>query len=212
MNDKLKSKPSLPKTTKSVQILNNNNKKVESMAKNHFYDNSDEIVKSIQESKQLRNYRIRTLVEQAEVLGGYLKEQDLKTNQIRKFLDAINRIKFGLSQINEEPKEVEVDEETKRAKVKPENLKLSDSNVNDFSQLDAEIIMLKPKLLYAAHKGKKKTELAIKSLGKVLAIAVDTIEKPVETFADFNNFKLDFNRLVQLIESIIAYHKAAGGE
>jgi CRISPR-associated protein Csm2 len=44
-------------------------------------------------SKGLQYYPIRELVQQAAKLGSYLKNQRLETNQVRKFLDAVNRLK-----------------------------------------------------------------------------------------------------------------------
>ncbi len=114
----------------------------------------------------LQTYLIRDLVNQAEKFGPYLKQQGLKTNQVRKFLDAINRLKSVLAQ------------------------------ENDFSKIENEVILLKPKLAYAAARGK-----ATNPLSKVMSKAIDKVKS-----------KEDFERLVQFIESIIAYHKAEGGE
>jgi CRISPR/Cas system CSM-associated protein Csm2 small subunit len=46
----------------------------------------------------------------------------------------------------------------------------------------------------------------------VLSLAIDKIQTDIETVKHFQNFQLDFERLVNLIESIIAYHKEQGGE
>jgi CRISPR-associated protein Csm2 len=129
------------------------------------------------------DYKIRELVQDAQFIGDELnsqnkpKDERLKTNQIRKFLDAINRIKFTLS-----------DESS---------LDLSDKT--RFDKLEIEIVLLKPKLAYAAAR-----EKSVKPLQKVLDLAIDRVKSPkgIE----------DFERLVQFIESIVAYHKAAGGE
>jgi CRISPR-associated protein Csm2 len=56
--------------------------------------------------------------------------------------------------------------------------------------------LLKPKLAYAAARQK-----AAIPLSDVMSVAIDKTK----------NYK-DFNRLVQFIESIIAYHKAEGGK
>lgn len=131
----------------------------------------------------LRDYDIRQLVTEAKYIGEELSRLKLKTNQIRKFLDAINRIKANvilhdLRQDNNLP-----------------------SNIKD------EIIMLQPKLAYAAGKKSSKPDRldpevqAAQILRDVLTAATNKIyQEP------------DFQRLVQLIESIIAYHKSAGGE
>lgn len=124
-----------------------------------------EILKVINDLKYFKNYPIRTLVEHAQKFGSYLKNQRLETNQIRKFLDAINRLKANLSG-------------------------------NDFSVIETEVVLLKPKLAYAAAR-----QDAVKSLSKVMSAAIDKVHS-----------KEDFERLVQLIESIIAYHKAEDGK
>lgn len=122
----------------------------------------------------LRNYEIRCLVEQAKELGNYLKEIGLKTNQIRKFLDAVNRLKVKLAQDQEEK----------------------------FSTIETELILLKPKLAYAtARKEDDRKINPVKPLNDVLSEAIDKVKDTP-----------DFYRLVQLIESLIAYHKAAGGK
>jgi CRISPR-associated protein Csm2 len=117
----------------------------------------------------LKDYPIRELVTHSEEFGKYLKNQGLKTNQIRKFLDAINRLKVKIN--------------------------LGD-NDDLFEQIKPEIVLLKPKLAYAAAR-----ERAAKPLSNIISKAIDKVHS-----LD------DFNRLVNLIESIIAYHKAQGGE
>ncbi|MGB3205566.1 MAG: type III-A CRISPR-associated protein Csm2 [Crinalium sp.] len=135
-------------------------------------DISQEIVTTIQGLKTiedkngtLKDYPIRTLVEHAQTFGSELKRQRLETNQVRKFLDAINRLKANLVG-------------------------------DDFSAIETEVVLLKPKLAYAAAR-----QDAVKPLNKVMAVAIDKVHS-----------KADFDRLVQLIESIIAYHKAEGGK
>lgn len=121
----------------------------------------------------LKSYPIRELVKHAEEFGPYLKQQRLETNQIRKFLDAVNQLKARLAQ----------SEETDNDKLK-------------FAQIEDEIVLLKPKLAYAAARQK-----AAKPMSEVMSAAIDKIESAE-----------DFERFVQLIESIIAYHKAEGGK
>lgn len=136
-------------------------------------DISQDIVTTIQGLKTLegkdggtlKDYPIRTLVEHAQTFGSELKRQRLETNQVRKFLDAINRLKANLVG-------------------------------DDFSAIETEVVLLKPKLAYAAAR-----QDAVKPLNKVMAAAIDKVHS-----------KADFDRLVQLIESIIAYHKAEGGK
>jgi CRISPR-associated protein Csm2 len=134
-------------------------------------NHSDDITATIiQQIHQLNDgfskYQIRTLVEHSEKFGIYLKQNQLKTNQVRKFLDAVNRIKADLRQ----------DE--------------------DFSKIETEIVLLKPKLAYAAAR-----QSSVQALSQVMSAAIDKVHS-----VD------DFNRLVQFLESTIAYHKASGGK
>lgn len=135
-------------------------------------DISSEIVTTIQNLKNsegkkstLKDYPIRKMVDQSAQFGAELKRQRLETNQIRKFLDAINRLKSKLVG-------------------------------SQFSEIEAEIVLLKPKLAYAAAR-----QNVVKPLNKVMSTAIDKVES-----------KADFERLVNLVESIIAYHKEAGGK
>ncbi|MBX9258319.1 type III-A CRISPR-associated protein Csm2 [Desmonostoc muscorum CCALA 125] len=153
-----KPKPSpLPVNTKSLNppanVIPNNNI-------------VQEIIAKIKGFKGLQSYPIRDLVNDAAVFGPYLKQQRLETNQVRKFLDAINRLKADLTEKGE------------------------------FSAIETEVVLLKPKLAYAAARQK-----AAKPLGDVMSAAIDRV-----------NSTEDFERLVQFIESIIAYHKAEGGK
>ncbi|MBH8561135.1 type III-A CRISPR-associated protein Csm2 [Nostoc sp. CENA67] len=126
----------------------------------------EEIINTINDFKGLQAYEIRKLVKHAEEFGPYLKQQRLETNQVRKFLDAVNRLKADLAE------------------------------TGDFAKIETEVVLLKPKLAYAAARQK-----AAKPLGDVMSAAIDRVHS-----------KEDFERLVQLIESIIAYHKAEGGK
>lgn len=114
----------------------------------------------------LKTYPIRDLVKHAEEFGPYLKQQRLETNQVRKFLDAVNRLKADLAETGE------------------------------FAKVETEVVLLKPKLAYAAAR-----QRAAKPLNEVMSAAIDKVHS-----------KEDFERLVQLVESIIAYHKAEGGK
>ncbi len=127
----------------------------------------EDIVKTINDLKDgLKTYPIRELVKHAEQFGPYLKQQRLETNQVRKFLDAVNRLKADLGE------------------------------TGDFSKIETEVVLLKPKLAYAAAR-----QRAAKPLGDVMSKAIDKVHS-----------KEDFERLVQLLESVIAYHKAEGGK
>lgn len=127
-------------------------------------DITSRMVIKINNFTSLREYKTRELVEDAEELGKKLA--DVKTTQIRKFLDAVNRLK-----------------------AQPERVK----NFNE--TIKPELQLLRPKIAYAVARQK-----SIEGLKLVMEAA---IKKIIE--AD------DFTRFVQLIESIIAYHKAAGG-
>lgn len=126
----------------------------------------DDIQKVIRNLESFRTYPIRDLVKDSAKLGTYLRSQRLETNQVRKFLDAVNRIKADLTE-----------------------------KVN-FKEIEAEVVLLKPKLAYAAAR-----QRSAKPLSDVMSAAIDKVHS-LE----------DFHRLVQFIESIIAYHKAAGGK
>jgi len=123
------------------------------------------MIDSLSNIKYLKDYPIRDLVKHSETFGKALRDQRLETNQIRKFLDAINRLKSKLVG-------------------------------SEFSEIEAEIVLLKPKLAYAAAR-----QNVVKPLNKVMSAAIDKVES-----------KADFERLVNLVESIIAYHKEAGGK
>lgn len=198
----------------------------------------------------LKTYPIRDLVKHAEKFGPYLKQQRLETNQVRKFLDAINQIKAILAQQDDDKelqKELEIiqreaDKEkeeaiTKIEKEKEEAItkiekdtsqkltendkdkeisKIKDSaeqkliiilkNIQKkaddkkdkliFPKIEADVVLLKPKLAYASAR-----QRSAKPLEEVMSVAIDQVKSTK-----------DFERLVQLIESIIAYHKAEGGK
>lgn len=121
----------------------------------------------------LKDYKTRELVEDTEELGKKLA-RDLKTTQIRKFLDAVNRLKAQ-----------------------------PDRDKNFTEKIKPELDLLRPKLAYAAARQRRgdRDPGPVEPLRKVLEAAIKKVDKPE-----------DFTRLVQLIESIIAYHKAEGGK
>ena len=126
---------------------------------------ADEIQDAIGNIESLKRYPIRELVRHSAKFGTDLRKQRLETNQVRKFLDALNRIKADLAD-------------------------------KTFREIEADIVLLKPKLAYAAAR-----QRAAKPLSDVMSVAIDKVH-------DLE----DFERLVQFVESIIAYHKAAGGK
>ncbi len=123
----------------------------------------------------LKEYPIRDLVTDTEKLGIELFNKGLKTNQIRKFLDAVNRLKTKF---------------------------LKDEN-RTFSVIEDELVFLRPKLAYAAAKQKKSNHDSgpVTPLKEVLEAAIKKANSPD-----------DFDRFVQMVEAVIAYHKAAGGK
>jgi CRISPR-associated protein Csm2 len=127
---------------------------------------STRMVKKIDKLSALKEYKTRDLVEDSEELGRELSKK-LKTTQIRKFVDAVNRLKA----------------------------QLADKGFTE--EITSELILLRPKLAYAA----ARQPGSMDSLQQVLEAAIKKVED------DPDNFK----RFVQLIESIIAYHKASGG-
>ncbi|MUH00034.1 type III-A CRISPR-associated protein Csm2 [Scytonema sp. UIC 10036] len=179
----------------------------------------DELITTIKGlTEGLKSYPIRDLVKHAEKFGPYLKQQRLETNQVRKFLDAINQIKAQLAQQDEdeillwELKNIQnqADEEKKEIKKKEniseQNLLVELKKIQNqaalkksellFTKIEADVVLLKPKLAYAAAR-----QRSARPLNDVMSAAIDKVYS-----------KEDFERLVQLLESIIAYHKAEGGK
>lgn len=133
-------------------------------------------------------YSIRKLIKHTEDFGYYLnlKNQELKTNQIRKFLDTMNRIKVNLK--------VTIASLARSGKADDEELEeILLKNLP--GTIDVDLVLLKQKLAYASAR-----QSAVKPLKEVMDSAIDKVHYPY-----------DFERLFQLVESIIAYHKVAGG-
>jgi len=154
---------------------------------------SDAIVQTITGLKGLKDYPIRKLVEQAQEFGPDLKRQRLETNQVRKFLDALNQIKAKLIEI--EAKLKSDFERIEKGDLSHEAKEQQKDQLR-FQEIETEVVLLKPKLAYAAAR-----QNAVKPLNKVMEAAIDKVHS-----------KADFDRLIQLVESIIAYHKAEGGK
>ncbi|WPF90096.1 type III-A CRISPR-associated protein Csm2 [Cyanobacterium aponinum AL20118] len=152
---------------------NNNSQNKSEGQKQTNMTSTQTILNSLKNTETFKEYPIRDLVKHSEEFGRYLKNQRLETNQIRKFLDAINRLKVKLTQAGENEDKAQL-----------------------FRLVEPEIVLLKPKLAYAAARVD-----AAKPLSEVMAQVIDKVQS-----LD------DFERLVQFIESIIAYHKAAGGK
>jgi CRISPR-associated protein Csm2 len=123
------------------------------------------ILQAIKTCEQgLADYPVRAMVKHAQSFGSDLAN-DLKTTQVRRFLDAIKRLNTELAKSNK------------------------------FSDIETEVLLLQPKVAYTAARHR-----AAKPFSNVITAAIDKVHN-----------REDFIRLVQLIESIIAYHKAAGG-
>jgi CRISPR-associated protein Csm2 len=146
-----------------------------------FTDITNKIVRTINKTKNkgLKDYPIRQLVKDAEEFGYYLKTNGLKTNQIRKFLDSVNRLKVEIA-------------------VKAKDIK-TESDIIPLEELDkskkiyTQVVLLKQKIDYAAAR-----EKSVKPLQEVMNVAIAQVHDTD-----------DFERFFQLVESIIAYHKAA---
>ena len=145
------------------------------MGNRNRYSNRDQR----QSNQPASNYKLpdnvieeggQVLVNAAEKLGESLKNQGLKTSQIRKVYGAVKKI-----QVSEELRQ------------------------ND-------LIMLKPKLAYAAARNR-----AVTDLKDALTQAIDkVIDKVGDDKKDSKKKK--FKNFVDFFEATLAYHKAAGGQ
>ena len=163
-------KPNLPNTrnlTTQPQSSRGENSNSAASQNQPPLEITKKMIEQINGLANLKDYPIKDLVKHAEEFGPYLKRQKVETNQVRKFLDALNRLKLTLAREN-----------------------------NDFAKIETEMVFLKPKLAYAA--AREKAAIPLKD---VMSLAIDKVHSTE-----------DFTRLVQLIESIIAYHKAEGGK
>jgi CRISPR-associated protein Csm2 len=116
-------------------------------------------------STGLKNLSADELVNIADEMGKYLESLDLKTTQVRRFLDGVRKIDA-----------------------------VSDKGKKFSKDL---VILLKPKLAYAAGRDKEK-------LGPLMQVLEPAITAGSKTYEDFK-------RLIALIEGIMAYHKYYGG-
>lgn len=122
-----------------------------------------------------QEYGISELVNHTEQLGKELVRKQLKTNQIRKFLDAVKRLKSLLNK----------------------------DATRNFDVIKDDLKFLRVQLVYAAARQQKSARDPgpVAPFKQVLEAAINKV----------NNTQ-DFDRFVQLVEAIIAYHKAAGGQ
>ncbi|WP_237266039.1 type III-A CRISPR-associated protein Csm2 [Tolypothrix bouteillei] len=145
-----------------------------------FTEITDKIIRTIKKGKNigLKDYPIRQLVKDSEEFGYYLKTNGLKTNQIRKFLDTVNRLKIEIA--------------VKSKDIEPDSGVIS---LQKIPKIDTQVVLLKQKLAYATARAP-----VVQPLKEVMDVAIDQVHDTD-----------DFERFFQLVESIIAYHKAAGG-
>ena len=177
---------------------NSNKKKTIPSSKGEKLDGIVQEIKDEISKKNFSDYEIRSMVKHAENLGTELAEKGLKTNQIRKFLDAIRQIKSRLNQ---------------HKGVDKSNVLDSQENPQEsLKSIYASIVLLKPKLAYAAARKRQgkltSEEQAARALKDVVSEAIDNIR-------NYDNKKgmiEDFDMLTSFVESIVAYHKAAGGK
>lgn len=122
-------------------------------------DGSDvDITKEIRESilkcdVGLHQYPVRKLVEQTRKFGGHLKKHELKTNHLRRFLDAVKQINARLSR------------------------------GDDFSVIDDDIAFLQPQLAYAAARKEKEMKRndkinPAKDFSNVITTAIGKVKTP----------------------------------
>lgn len=169
-------------------------------------DNSRQVAKDIEKTIDdlkggFSQYETRQLVEDSQKLGEALAEVGLKTNQIRKFLDAVKRLKTQ-QRLDSRKKGKASDEnsDTSQEEVELQNHLLT-------NEVSSNLPFLLPQIAYAAAKQRKFEKKLNSEFGPVdpLELVLKTAIKRVKT-AD------DLTRLSQFIESIVAYHKAAGGK
>lgn len=144
--------------------------------KNNVEDITITMVNKINNFKSgLQEYQIHELVTDTENFGKELVRKQLKTNQIRKFLDAVKRLKSTLDK----------------------------SEKRDIKVINDDLFLLLPQLAYAAARQQRnpRDPGPVAPFKQVLEAAIKKVVTPT-----------DFDKFVQLVESIIAYHKAAGGQ
>lgn len=113
--------------------------------------------------KNFADYDIRKMIEHSSKLGESIAILGLKTNQIRKFLDAINRIKASLAQHYKKSKE------------------------DQFEKIKPSIVLLKPKLAYVAA---RKNQNKIKNEETAAIALKDIISKIIDHTHSVNDFQM----------------------
>jgi CRISPR-associated protein Csm2 len=137
--------------------------------------------------KKLDEIMPEEIVALAEEKGKQFADSNngIKTNQIRNFYSAINSIRQ------------KVNERNKFRYNENEDDKKYFSNLE--TQINTELILLEPKLAYAA--GRQKV---VKPFYELIKEAIDAYKQSKDKDIAINNF-------ITLIESIVAYHKFYGG-
>lgn len=120
----------------------------------------------------------------AEVLGRYLKIEELTTSQIRNAFGELKRIEMTTQSSH--------------------RLATKSASNNPNPQLVTSLLMLKTKLIYSAN---RKETAGSKKFAKIIASAIDVV---VDAVSD-NNANA-FDNLSQFFEAILAYHRAFGGK
>lgn len=104
-----------------------------------IHESEQNIIDTLKPLDNLEKYSVRDLVRQSEKFGEFLKSQGLETNQMRKFLDAVNRIKADLAK---------------------------DPTKSFAGEIEDSVVLLEPKLAYAA--GRKETSRPLKPFSRVI--------------------------------------------
>ena len=121
------------------------------------------------------NSDVSTIVQKAEEMALQFTRDKLKTNQIRNFYSAITRMRAEYEQY--------------------------DDLKTGFERIKSQLIMLKPKLAYAAGR-----QTAVRAnFYPFMTSAIKSIEQATDKAKAMENFFL-------LVESVVAYHKFHGGE
>jgi CRISPR-associated protein Csm2 len=133
----------------------------------------DEIVSNISKLSNLSDLPVDDLVKYADKFGKHLAspEVNLKATQIRRFFDAVKKVEFEA------------------------NKEAFKDGKNEFNRDD--VLLLKPKLAYAAGRQRKE----VKPLMLLLGPCIDRV-----------NSREDFKTFVRFIEGMVAYHKFYNGK
>jgi CRISPR-associated protein Csm2 len=175
------SQPIKPLNPPKKQVDKQTFKQDENQKNKKLSDPSSTIQKHIDGlSNGLSTYDVETLVTHAQQLGKFLAADsrdggvNLKTNQIRKFLDTLKQLKA------KQAREIDVN--------------------RGFVLIKDSIQLMRPQLAYASAKKKNDRTNPVEPFKIVLDSAIQQVKTPQ-----------DFHRLVDLVEAIVAYHKAEGG-